>query len=117
MNSMSGTPTSINKSGIKPLEFNVLVLPQEVERKTKGGLILADQTVEKEEFGRKEGIIVAASPMAFSFPDWPADEPKPQIGQRVMFSKYQAETVQGRDGGTYWLLKDKAILAIIEEDE
>ena len=114
MNGTNGADIS-NNSGIRPVEYNVLVLPQEVERKTKGGLLLADQTVEKEEFGRKEGIIVAASPMAFTFPDWPADAPKPQVGNRVMFSKYQAETVQGRDGGTYWLLKDKAVLAVIED--
>lgn len=106
-----------NRSGIRPVEFNVLVMPQEVERKTKGGLILADQTVEKEEFGRKEGIIVDASPMAFAFPDWPEDHPKPKIGDRVMFSKYQAEQVQGRDGVTYWIMKDKVILAVIEADE
>lgn len=117
MNSMSGKAISINSSGIRPLDYKILVLPQEVDRKTKGGLILADQTVEKEEFGRKEGILVAKSPMAFKNPDWPEGEPTPQVGDRVMFSKYQAEQVQGRDGATYWIMNDKSVLAMIEADE
>jgi co-chaperonin GroES (HSP10) len=114
MNGMNGLNTS-NDSGISPLEYNVLVLPKEVEQVTKGGLILADQTREKEEFGRTEGILVAASPMAFTFADWPADAPKPRIGQRVMFSKYQGVSVQGRDGKAYWIIKDKSLMAVIEE--
>ena len=116
---MSGTSgqATLNSSGIHPLDYKILVLPKEVERKTKGGLILADQTVEKEEFGRKEGILVAKSPMAFKNPDWPEDVPTPQVGQRVMFSKYQAETVQGRDGATYWIMNDKSVMAVIEADE
>jgi co-chaperonin GroES (HSP10) len=106
-----------NNSGIQPLEYNVLVLPKDVERKTKGGLLLAEQTVEKEEFGRTEGILVAVSPMAFTFADWPADAPKPRLGQRVMFSKYQGVSVQGRDGKAYWIIKDKSLMAVIEDSE
>lgn len=116
MNGTTGVAIS-NNSGIRPVDYKVLVLPQEIERKTKGGLILADQTVEKEEFGRKEGILVAVSPMAFKFADWPADVSPPKVGDRVMFSKYQAEQVQGRDGATYWIMNDKSIMAVIEADE
>jgi co-chaperonin GroES (HSP10) len=117
MTGTNGQAISTNTSGIRPLDYKILVLPQEVNRKTKGGLILADQTVEKEEFGRKEGILVAKSPMAFKNPDWPDNEPTPQVGDRVMFSKYQAEQVQGRDGATYWIMNDKSVLAMIEADE
>lgn len=111
---MSGKST-LNNSGIRPVEYKVLVLPKEVERKTAGGLLLADSTVEKEEFGRMEGIMVAVSPMAFSFPDWPADVPKPQVGQRVMFARYQADKVIGRDGLDYWIMSDRSVIATIEE--
>lgn len=116
MNGTNGRDT-LNQSGIRPLEYKVLVLPKEVERKTAGGLLLADSTVEKEEFGRREGILVAKSPMAFRFDDWPDGEPVPQIGDRVMFSRYQADQVMGRDGQTYWLMNDKSVLAMIEAEE
>lgn len=105
-----------NSSGIIPCEYKVLVEPKEVEAKTQGGLYLPESTVEKEEFGRMDGILVAASPMAFSFADWPEDARKPQVGDRVMFTRYQADQVKGKDGADYWIMNDKSIMAVIEND-
>lgn len=105
----------MNTSGIAPMGYKVLVLPKEVETKTKGGLILAESTVEKDGFQRREGIIVAASPMAFTFPDWPEHARKPQVGDRVMYARYQADEVKGRDGNDYWIMEDRAIMAVIED--
>lgn len=95
--------------------YKVLVLPKEVEEKTKGGLLLPETKVEKDGFQRREGILVALSPMAFTFPDWPKDTPKPQIGDRVMFARYQADEVKGADGQTYWIMEDKSLMALIED--
>jgi len=105
----------MNESGINPVEYNVLVLPSEVETKTKGGLLLADTTVEKEQFGRMEGTLVAVSPMAFTFLDWPAadNDKKPKVGDTVVFSKYAASEITGRDGKQYWLMKDKSIVGVM----
>lgn len=111
---MGGHSTS-NTSGIRPQHYHILVLPKEVETKTRGGLLLPETTTEKEGFQRREGIIVACSPMAFSFPDWPEGEPKPKVGDRVMFARYQADEVTGKDGQTYWLMADKSVMAIIED--
>ncbi|NIP51714.1 hypothetical protein GWN42_07695, partial [candidate division KSB1 bacterium] len=38
-----------NTSGIEPLEYKVLVLPDSIEKKTEGGIYLPDQTHEMEE--------------------------------------------------------------------
>ncbi len=111
---MSGLTPS-NKSGIRPLEYKILVAPKEVETKTAGGLYLPETKVEKDGFQRREGILVDMSPMAFTFPDWPADAKKPQIGDRVMFARYQADELQGKDGQTYWIMADKAVMALIED--
>lgn len=110
--------TEINGSGIRPMEFNVLVLPKEVKETTAGGVFLPESAKEKEEFGRMEGILVAASPMAFSFEDWPADreDEKPQIGDRVIFSKYNATEVSGADGQKYWLMKDRSIAGVMNNE-
>jgi co-chaperonin GroES (HSP10) len=103
-----------NTSGIFPCEYKCLVLPKEVEQKTAGGLLLPESKIEKDAFARKEGVLVAVSPMAFTNPDW-TDPPK--VGDRVMFSKYNADEVQGRDGATYWIMKDTSIMAVLEQDE
>ena len=104
----------MNNSGIRPMEYNVLVKPVDVEKATKGGLLLPESAIEKEEFGRMEGVLVAASPMAFKFEDWPDDVPGPMIGDRVVFSRYQATELTGRDGGKYWMMKDRSIAGVME---
>lgn len=109
--------TQSNRSGISPTYDKVLVLPQAVEKKTKGGLILTDEAVEKSEFGRQDGILIAAGPAAFRIEGWDEDAPRPQPGQRVMFSKYNASEVRGNDGATYWIMKDTAIMAVMETDD
>jgi co-chaperonin GroES (HSP10) len=104
-----------NNSGISPQGYNVLVLPQQVEAKTKGGLYIPDDTKDREQFAQTEGTLVAASPMAFTFKDWPegrADD-KPRIGDRVLFSRYQATKVRGTDGVEYWLMKDESIAGVM----
>ena len=104
----------MNTSGIRPMEYNVLVEPKEVEQKTKGGLILADQTREKEGFSRMEGVLVAVSPLAFNFDTWPEGAEKPKPGDRVIFAKYNASEITGQDGKAYWLMKDKSIAGVLE---
>ena len=111
---MSGQKPS-NGSGVNPLGYKIIVRPQEVEAKTSGGLLLPDSKVEKDGFQRREGIIVAKSPMAFHSPDWPMTAQKPQIGDRVMFARYQADEINGRDGLTYWIMNDQSVMATIED--
>jgi co-chaperonin GroES (HSP10) len=105
----------MNASGINPVGYNVLVKPEDVEKTTKGGIILPETKLEKDEFGRMEGQLVAMSPMAFAFKDWPAETPKPQVGQRVIFSRYAGSEVTGRDGAKYWLMKDESIAGVMTE--
>ena len=107
----------MNDSGIRPMQYNVIVKPDDVETTTKGGLIIPPSKVEKDEFARTEGTLVAVSPMAFANGDWPEhmDGLKPRIGNRVVFSKYQATEVTGKDGAKYWLMKDTAIAGVMDK--
>lgn len=104
-----------NTSGISPQAYNVLVAPQEVAAKTKGGLFLPDEVKTREQFAQTEGVLVAVSPMAFRFADWPEDRAaeKPAIGDRVFFSRYVATKVTGTDGKEYWLMKDESIAGVM----
>lgn len=106
----------MNNSGIIPTEYNVIVAPQEVERTTKGGIYLPDETVERDSFARTEGTLVAVSPLAFSYADWPEGARKPRIGDRVIFARYNANEITGRDGAKYWLLKDQSIAGIMADE-
>jgi chaperonin GroES len=100
---------------LKPLEYFVVVEPIEVEHKTSGGLFIPEDTADREGFARREGILVAMSPAAFrGIEGWPDDAPTPQIGDRVLFPKYQAEEWKNdADGKTYWLMRDRTIIGVI----
>lgn len=106
----------LNESGISPMADKVVVAPKEIEEKTAGGLILPDDTKERDHFAQTEGVLIAASAGAFGFnyPEWPEDARKPQVGDRVVFSRYQATEIKGLDGKPYWLMTDKSIAGVMD---
>lgn len=99
---------------IQPIEFNVLIKPLEVEQKTKGGIILVDQTKEADKYAQQRGTIAAVSPLAFTYADWPEGTRLPQVGDVVFYGKYAGTMVKDDDGTEYRLVKDKEIAAVIQ---
>lgn len=102
----------MNESGIYPVEYKVLVKPEEVEEKTKGGIILPETAREKEKYNVVRGILVAVAPNAFTDPEW-LDPPK--TGDRILYDRFAGSTVKGKDGKDYRLINDKEIGAVIHE--
>lgn len=103
-----------NPSGIMPTEYRVLVRPKVTDEKTKGGIIIPEQTKERDDFAQIEGELVAVSPFAFSYADeWPEGR-KPQVGDRVFYAKYAGTTVKGRDGADYRVINDRDVWAVID---
>jgi chaperonin GroES len=102
-----------NTSGLSPVEYKVLVAPEEVEVKTSGGIYLPDISQEKEQQAQMTGILVAVSDMAFE--EWGAPVPEP--GDKVLFRRYAGirDTTGPKDGKKYWFINDKDIIAIVEE--
>lgn len=93
--------------GINPLDVKVLVLPDPVEEKTAGGIILTDQHREKEGFASTRGLLVATGASAFA--EWSGD--KPQAGDRIVTAQYAGITVKGDDGVKYRLCNDEDVVA------
>lgn len=106
-----------NSSGICPVEFKVLIHPEEVEdtdpalRRAKAvGLALPGREKEREQMAQMYGKLIAVGGNAFE--DWKGNVPKP--GDRVMFAKYAGAQVEGKDGIKYRMAQDKDIAAVIE---
>lgn len=104
-----------NQSGIHPVEYNVVIKPDPVEQKTKGGLILSDETLERNKHASTKGTLVALAPLAFDDAIWPSDTQKPQPGARVLISRYAGTFCEGLDGEEYRVVKDKDVMAIMDE--
>lgn len=102
-----------NDSGLTPVEFAVVVALDPKEAKSPGGIILLEQTNERDQLSAVEATLVAVSPCAFDYANWPDDARKPQTGDRVLTKKY-AGWLHERNGRTYKLLNDRDIVAIID---
>ena len=100
--------------GIVPCEFRILIAPEEIEEKTKGGIILPDTKKEVDQIAAMRGRLVAVAPLAGSS-IWPEGEGRPKLGDAVYFAKYAGILVEGRDGREYRLAHDKDLSAVIEE--
>jgi len=105
----SATPTH----GIRPTAFKVLVAPRKVEERTAGGIIIPDETKDRQQYAAMEGELIAVSPLAFGYETWPVDAEKPQVGQRVVFAKFAGFAIKGADGRDYRLVEDKDIAAVL----
>ena len=105
-----------NPTGIHPTEFSVLIEPRQVEEKV-GSILLPEMKKEADKWATTEGRIIDMSPAAFNFitdEEWKGH--RPISGQTVIFAKYAGLRVTSkRDGKDYILLKDKDIIATIEE--
>ncbi len=102
----------MSKSGLNPLEYNVVIQPDGVEERSAGGIILV--TNDRSKWEVQEGIIDALSVHAFSYADWPEGARVPKVGDRVMFAKFAGALVT-RNGVEFRVCKDKDLVAVLDE--
>lgn len=105
---------SMNSSGITPLDVRVLVKPDRVEEKTKGGIILPDQHKEQQKWATMKGTLVAVGVNAWAEAKQGGFVP-PEPGARVMFAKYGGVNLEGADGDEYRIMNDEDVVASLEE--
>lgn len=101
------------KPGIRPLEYYVLIAPEKTEERTAGGIYIPQAKRETDEIATQRGRVVALSPLAWSFAD--GGEHRAEIGQVVLFGRYAGSLIEGVDGQTYRLCRDKDVAGVFEE--
>lgn len=97
-----------NLSGFIPVDTRVLVLPDYIDEKSEGGIVLTGDTVKQNELAITEGFIVAWGSYAFS--DW--KESLFKSGDRIVWAVYAGQMLEGEDGKMYRLINDSDIAAI-----
>lgn len=104
----------VNGSGVLPVEYKVLLKPDPVEEKTKGGIIVPTEAKEKEERENVMATLIGVGGRAFQDPEW--GDPTPRIGDRVRVSRYAGYSFRGSDGEAYQLCQDKDICGVVVEE-
>lgn len=103
----------MNTSGIEPLDVRVLVRPDPIEERTKGGIFLPDQVKEQEKYATVKGTLVAVGVNAFAEARANPAFHAPKPGDRVMIAKYGGVVVKGDDGEDYRVMNDEDIVAVL----
>jgi len=100
----------------KPTGWRIVLLPYKGAEKTKGGIVLADQTREKQQITTVCAYVLAVGPLAYKdtvkFPEgaWCKE------GDWIIFGRYAGARI-GLDGGEIRIINDDEVLAVINDPE
>lgn len=93
-----------------PILHRIIVLPDNVETVTAGGIVLAVDP-KKERTHVETGKVISLGETVFK--EFNAHI-SPQIGDRVYYAKYAGKIIKDIDGIEYLILNDEDILCIIK---
>ena len=87
-----------------------------MKEKTKGGLVLAESTLERQQVGSQCGLVLRMGPDCSKDKDRYPDGPWCKEGQWVMFARYAGSRIK-IEGGEIRLINDDEVLATIKNPE
>ena len=87
-----------------------------ITQKTKGGVILAEDTLERQQIASQVGLVMAMGPQCYKDKERYPEGPWCKEKDWVMFARYAGSRIK-IDGGEMRLLNDDEVLATIDSPE
>ena len=100
----------------QPTGWRLLVLPFKMKETTKGGLVLAETTLERQQVASQVGLVMAMGPQCYKDKERYPEGPWCKEKDWVMFARYAGSRIK-IDGGEMRLLNDDEVLATIDSPE
>ena len=100
----------------EPVGYRLLVLPFTPKEKTKGGIIIAQESLEKLRIATNCGYVIKVGPLAYHDKEKFPTGPWCKKGQWVIFARYAGSRLP-IEGGEVRLLNDDEVLGTIENPE
>ena len=100
----------------EPSGWRILVLPFTPKEKTKGGIIIAQESLEKLRIATNCGYVIKLGPLAYHDKEKFPTGPWCKKGQWVIFARYAGSRLP-IEGGEVRLLNDDEVLGTIENPE
>jgi len=100
----------------KPTGWRLLVLPHRGQGKTKGGVLLSDQTVEETQVATNVGLVLAIGPDAYNDKERFPNGPWCKKDDWVIFARYAGSRLN-IEGGELRILNDDEILGTTDDPE
>ena len=98
-----------------PTGWRMIVLPFKMPEKTKGGLYLGQDTLERQQVASTCGLVLEMGPHCYDKEKFP-EGPWCKKGDWVIFARYAGSRIK-IDGGEIRLLNDDEVLATVENPE
>ena len=99
-----------------PSGWRLLVLPFTPKEKTKGGIIIAQESLDKARIATNCGYVVKIGPMAYGDKEKFPSGPWCKTGDWVIFARYAGSRLP-IEGGEVRLLNDDEVLGTIKDPE
>ena len=99
-----------------PTGWRMLVLPFKMKDKTKGGVILAEDTLERQQVASQVGLVMAMGPQCYTDKERYPEGPWCKVNEWIMFARYAGSRIK-IEGGEMRLLNDDEVLATIDSPE
>ena len=110
-------PSLLNKSLIdrmpQPTGWRILVLPYAGKSKTKGGIILANETVNREALATVVAYVVKMGPQCYNDKARYGETPWCEEKQWVLIGRYSGSRFKLEDGAEVRIINDDEVIATI----
>jgi len=100
----------------KPTGWRIVVLPFRPPKKTKSGIVLAEQAVDRQNLATVCGYVVAVGELAYGDTEKFPNGPWCKKGDWIVFGRYAGARIS-IDGGEIRILNDDEVLATIADPE
>jgi co-chaperonin GroES (HSP10) len=101
---------------IQPVGWRILVKPVEAITTSTGGIQLASETVQAQEYLRNHGTVLAVGPLAYADSERFGNRPWCKPGDQVVFGRGAGIEMLLKDGSTLRLMNDDEILGIVTDE-
>ena len=100
----------------KPTGWRIIVLPFRMDEKTKGGILVGQDTLDKQQVASQCGNVLAMGAQCYKDKERYPDGPWCKKGDWVIFARYAGSRTQ-IEGGEIRLLNEDEILATVKNPE
>lgn len=98
---------------LKAVGFHLLIEVDKVEEVSKGGIVLIEDTLEREKRAKMTGTVVDIGELCWLGEDM---EIPCQVGDRIYHVQYSGANIEHDDGKEYRFINDKDVLGVVIDE-
>ena len=98
----------------QPTGWRILVLPFRIDEKTKGGVLLGQETLERQQVASQCGNVIAMGSSCYRDKERYPTGPWCKVGDWVVFARYAGSRIE-IEGGEVRLLNEDEVLATVKD--